>query len=68
MLYLNDDFNGAPTNFLSENQGLYQDAEGRFVGEAHNVVKSIRPETGAPFCYVLLMIDFGPQIDDVMIC
>lgn len=46
MLYLNDDFEGATTNFIDDTQGLYKNEEGKFVAEDKNILYRLKPKKG----------------------
>lgn len=46
MLYLNGGFKGGGTNFISSQQGLFKDAEGRLCAEESNILRRVQPEPG----------------------
>lgn len=46
MLYLNGGFQGGGTNFISADQGLYRDDQGRQCAEEKNILHRVQPEAG----------------------
>ncbi|KAJ3115197.1 hypothetical protein HDU96_001043 [Phlyctochytrium bullatum] len=45
MFYLNDDFDGGPTNFLAD-QGIHRDENGRIRGKDGTILAQVHPEPG----------------------
>lgn len=62
MLYLNEGFSDGSTNFVDEQQQLYQDAEGKYCAEEKNIRERIQPETGMAILFNHHRLHEGSQV------
>ena len=63
-LYLNGNFKGGGINFISANQELYQDPNGRFCAEEKNIIQRIKPEPGLAVIFNHKLMHEGEALED----
>jgi len=61
-IYLNGDFEGGTTNFLSETQSLHSNVEGRFCAEEKNIVFRVVPTSGMALIFNHMMLHEGEEL------
>jgi hypothetical protein len=64
MLYLNSEFEGGTTNFVSQNQKMFKDETGIFRAQEENILFRVKPEPGMALVFNHMILHEGERVQN----